>query len=602
MSENNMRPEEEEEALSDLIASAIKNKRTPAPEEQQRPPSGETADEELSLSDSIARAKYNKENGIRPQTGDKAQSEPDGEASIEDMVRNAMNMKAKGCPAVSQEHFVTRDDIMPRRPERQMAEQDDHFDDDIDEEEEKTGFFQKVKNFFIKHKLELMIAALVLVSLAIILIIAFIMIFNHYYNRIERGDNSIILDSINDIGDSDTVSDVQDYEDYLKDQLKDYADIMGSEDVYNLLLVGEDLRDTAGVSRGNTDVMLMVSINRSTKQITLTSFMRDIYLYIPGYYSNRLNSAYATGGTELLKDTIEQNFGVKIDNYVIVNFYTFIDIIDTIGGIDAEITDKMVTALRDPMREQNKYLGNPRDQDIITEPGFYHLNGNQALGYARIRHGVGDDYGRTARQREVITKMIEKARGLSLLELKELLDKITEGDNLRWDLEKEEVLSLLYNAFDYYKNYDIQELQIPASGTFSDQTIRNMQVLCPDFAKNTEILQMTIYGKTFVDPAVTSTYYLPPSPQTTTKRTYSTTTRPPHTDPVVTDPPEPTTTEEPYVPDTTTTPATEEPTVTTTPHEDITTTPTQTEAPDPPQHSETTSSLHEEPAPPDAAA
>lgn len=567
MPENNVNKGGEEEALSDLIANAIEKKRTATPEEYA-PERVADKSGELSLSDSIAQVKYNKEHRAAVQSEASLSPDDNDDTSIEEMVANAMSMKARGALSTSEEHFVSESDIASD-------------EDDAEYEEEEKGIkriWNKITDFVTKHKLELMIAGLVLVTIAIIAIIAFIMIFNHYYNRIGKGDNSIILDSINDIDANDTVSDVNDYEEYLKNQLQSYGNIMGSEDVYNILLIGEDLRDTAESSRGNTDVMMLVSINNKTKKITLTSFMRDIYLYIPGYYSTRLNAAYATGGAELLKDTIEQNFGVEIDNYIIVNFYTFIDIIDTIGGVDVELTDNMVYAMRDPMREQNMYLGNSRDQDIPTTAGSYHLNGNQALGYVRIRHGVGDDFGRTARQREIIGKMIDKARGLSLLEMKELLDKITEGDNVRWDLEKEKVLQLLSNAYDYYKNYEVQELQIPADGKYTDQKIRGMAVLCPDFAANIELIQMTIYGETKIDPATTSTYYLPPSTSTTTREPYvvytTTTTPPPYTTPEETDPPV-TTTEEPQSITETTTPAPiEPPEVTTTPEETTTTTTT----------------------------
>lgn len=516
MSDNKEPAYSEEESLGSLISSAIEKKHSAANKNEY------AQEREMTLEERIAAAKRNRENGVRPPLRNDdptaGRTESGSAQSIEAMVANAMNNRSSS--GRNEEHFVSEADIAS--------------DEEYQEEEEDSGFLQRAKAFFVQHKLKFMIAALVLVVIVLIALVIFIIVFNHYYNRVGREDSRIVLQNIDSIDDSDTVSDVLDYEKYLQDQLKDYANILGSEDVYNILLVGEDLRDTEGQSRGNTDVMLLVSINRKTEQITLTSFMRDIYLYIPGYYSTRLNAAYATGGAQLLGETIERNFGIQIDNYVIVNFYTFIEIIDTIGGIDVEITQAMVDALYGPMSEQNRYLGNPPGTDYINKPGNYHLNGNQALGYVRIRHGVGNDFGRTARQREVISMMIEKARGMSLSEMKELLDKVTAGDNVKWDLEKEEVLSLLTNAYDYYKNYDVQELQIPVNGTYTDQRIRGAQVLCPDFDKNTEILQMTIYGETIVKPEQTSTYPLPQSPDTYVYTTKAPSTEPPYVEPVTT--------------------------------------------------------------------
>ncbi|MBP1572475.1 MAG: LCP family protein [Oscillospiraceae bacterium] len=541
----NRHDDDENSDLSFLISSAIKKKNSPPP-----PPS----DNEASVNDIIKQAMA-KKNSVMTSDGKidyfkEAYSQP--EASDDDldaMIANAVSAKASGIKGAS-ERFVTKADIYDNSADDYDEDEyvdDEDFDGDAEYEEEEFVPRRKKKKgfaaFFEKHKLKFIIAGLIVVVLLSAALLAGVIIFNHYFDRIGEANNSRVEYSIPDVDSEDTVSDVPEYENWLENQLRPYEDIMSSKDVYNVLLVGEDLRDTSEGSRGNTDVMMLVSINNETKTITLTSFMRDIYLYIPGEYSARLNRAYAIGGAELLGDTIEQNFGISIDNYVIVNFYTFIDIVEAIGGIEAEITQDMIYALEDPMKEQNMYLGNKWTQDLIKEPGVYNLNGNQALGYARIRHGVGDDYGRTQRQREVITKMIEKSRGMSLGEMKKLLDDVTSDDKIQWDLDKETVLSLLTNAYEYYKHYDIQDIRIPADHTFSEQRIRGMDVLCPDFDKNTELLQLAIYGKTLVKPESTSTtYYLPPSTGTTTYTTTTTTnttttTTTTTTSPTVTEPP-----------------------------------------------------------------
>lgn len=337
-----------------------------------------------------------------------------------------------------------------------------------------------------------------------------ISVFSYYTGMLDRSGNEIIkiFDlGQSDIGSNDTVNAV-DYEKMLKDKLaKSAANVVSDSDVTNILLVGEDLRDeidNTDQSNGNTDVIMLISVNTAKGTVTTTSFMRDIYLQIPGYYATRINAAYSMGGIPLLEQTIEENFSIKVDRYLKVNFYSFIDIVDTIGGLDIKISKAEALGMTYPLGEQNKYLGNKQGTDYLKKGGLKHMNGNQALAYARLRKVGNSDWERTQRQRTVINLIADKAKDLSLTELNSLLNKVLK--KVSTDLSDAEIAYYLLNASTYL-NYDRQQIQIPAEGTYSCETIRGASVLCPDFTSNIRKLQQDIYGYTKIDDNETDSGY-----------------------------------------------------------------------------------------------
>ena len=273
-------------------------------------------------------------------------------------------------------------------------------------------------------------------------------------------------------------------------------DPMKDKDVMNVLLIGEDLRDTETDDRGNTDAMLMLSLNKKNKTITMTSFMRDAWVNIGNYGMDKLNAAYWRGGPEMLEDTLENYYGVSIDRYVIVNFKSFIEVIDTIGGIKMDVRDDEAEGMKKPMAEQNKLLNKKKGTDYLKKGGTQlKLNGNQALAYARLRYVGNADYERTERQRKVIAEIINECKNLSFTELHTLAVKIF--PQVKLDITKSEFASMLLNSFDYL-GYDVQQLRIPADGLFSEDVVSkggyNLSVLMPDFKANSDLLINTIYG------------------------------------------------------------------------------------------------------------
>lgn len=259
--------------------------------------------------------------------------------------------------------------------------------------------------------------------------------------------------------------------------------------VQNILLIGSDARDED--TRGRTDTMIMLSINSETKEVTMTSFMRDSWVEIPDHGWAKMNAAYAYGGAELLMDTIELNFGVDIDRYVYVSFYSFIDIVDAAGGIELDISDEEAIGMTDPMAEQNKYLGNKKGTDYLTKGGKgMTVNGNQALAYARLRYVGNADFERTERQRTVILKIIEKAKTLSPLKLDNFV-KVA-ASNLTTNMSSSEMYLFFYKLL-FSMNFEINQLRIPPEGAFYYGNHDGQSTLDLDFDRCKKEISDNIY-------------------------------------------------------------------------------------------------------------
>ena len=264
---------------------------------------------------------------------------------------------------------------------------------------------------------------------------------------------------------------------------------MDDSHVKNILLIGSDTRDVS--ESGRTDSMILLSFNSTTKQTTMTSFMRDSYVEIPDYGWAKLNAAYAYGGAELLMDTIEYNFDVEVNYYVFVNFYSFIDIVDAVGGIEIEVSDEEAEGMTDPLAEQNKYLENESGTDYLTEGGDLTLNGNQALAYARLRYVGNADFERTERQRTVILKIIEQAKTLDLLSLDNFI-KVCASE-LTTNMTKAQMYVLVYQLL-FYMNYETEELRIPQDDEYTYGTHDGQSTLDLDFDACQQTIKEVIYN------------------------------------------------------------------------------------------------------------
>ena len=274
----------------------------------------------------------------------------------------------------------------------------------------------------------------------------------------------------------------------FKDALKNWATTgndqkMSSKNVVNVLLIGADSRQ--GTNTGNTDVMMLVSLNKKTKQIKLVSFMRDSYLYIEGKnnaYCSKLNAAFSMGGPETLLNTIENNYKIEIDDFVMVNFESFKAIIEAMGGITVDVQKYEANYAN------NRYkLSMPYGDDVT-------LNGEEALAFCRIRGCDADgDVSRTRRQRQVINAMINRVTKASVSDLNKYLNVLL--PYIYTGFSKSEVLSLgmkaLTNGWAFYER---SELQIPTPETRTSGSMGSW-IWVIDYQLAAQTLQNELYGE-----------------------------------------------------------------------------------------------------------
>ena len=185
------------------------------------------------------------------------------------------------------------------------------------------------------------------------------------------------------------------------------------DNVVNILLIGIDSRsESLDESNQHGDVQIIVSINKDTGEIKLTSILRDLYVTIPGYKSkNRINVAYQRGGGELAMRTINHNFEMNIEHYVAINFFGLASIIDSLGGLDIELTKQEAGAINAYIKKHPPVYDN-QDDDYVRVPlekknGVQHLDGIQAVMYARLR-SIDNDFARSARQRNLLELLLKK--------------------------------------------------------------------------------------------------------------------------------------------------------------------------------------------------
>ena len=274
-------------------------------------------------------------------------------------------------------------------------------------------------------------------------------------------------------------------------EVESVADLPMKEDgVVNVLLIGNDSRENG--DDGRSDAMILLSVSNRTKTIYMTSLLRDMYVEIPGHDNNRLNAAYSFGGAELLMETVEKNFEIPVNRYVQVNFEAFVGLVDSVGGVDLELTTEELEYVNGYLVEYNMLTDRPQGTDNMDTQaaGMVHLNGPQALAYCRNRY-IGTDFGRTERQRKVLTEVIKKIPGALVTNGSQLFDTLL--PNLTTNLTKNECISLGLMAGKAL-TYDIIADSIPQTGTFRNATIRKMSVLEVDFEANRKYLQEKLYG------------------------------------------------------------------------------------------------------------
>lgn len=279
---------------------------------------------------------------------------------------------------------------------------------------------------------------------------------------------------------------------------KSYYDLLkadkDADGVTNILVIGADNDVGSGMdSPGNGDGLVIVSINNTKKQITLTSLMRDIRVVKPSNgYATKLTLAYHDGGPELLIECIEANMGIDIDNYVRVNYHDVVKIIDASGGIKVDLVEEEIKYMNDKIEAVAKTVGADWIGNKIPEgtTGPYKLNGVQAAGYMRVRVLEGDgDLGRTFRIRTVLMGVKDNVRRMGLIRLGNFANVVLPC--ITTDMQQDDIAMHLVKLSKYLK-YDFVSNRIPADDTFYYSNDGHAYTMV-DFEANREIFLNTVY-------------------------------------------------------------------------------------------------------------
>lgn len=243
------------------------------------------------------------------------------------------------------------------------------------------------------------------------------------------------------------------------------------KDVVNILLVGRDA-DAGNGTR--SDTMLLCSFNKRDDTITLTSFLRDLYVKIPGHHKDRINAAYAFGGIELLDETLLENFGVEVDGNVEVDFSDFREIVDLMGGVTMELTAAEARVINDHVRDKE-----------VTE-GTHLLDGRQALAYVRNRKDADGDFSRTNRQRKLLRAMAQAYKSKKLTQMLGLMEDIL--PMISTDISAIELTNYALTLFPMLNSAQIKTQSIPVEDGFRYANVDGKAVLLPDMEKNIQAL------------------------------------------------------------------------------------------------------------------
>lgn len=287
-----------------------------------------------------------------------------------------------------------------------------------------------------------------------------------------------------------------DFREILKNWATNEGEKMSNRDIINVLLIGSDASAeedgrTHVTEKGNTDVMMLVSVNQVKKEIKLISFMRDSYTYMDQFdrYA-KLNAACANGGPAYLVETIENDYKIEIDGYAMVDFDSFTQVIDVLGGVNVDVPAYVANHLNKGVLKNNK-IGS--GEDVL-------LDGEQALHFSRVRKTDSDgDISRVARQRQVVEALIQKAKGASLTEINEVADVMLA--NVRTNVSKKSILSYATKAVtEGWANYKIKEITMPSPDTrygYSSKSTAWIWVV--DYPLAAQKVQLEIYGETNIN-------------------------------------------------------------------------------------------------------
>ena len=355
------------------------------------------------------------------------------------------------------------------------------------------------------------IATCSILALILIIVLCVYLVLKSYIgkiNKVDPDDWSNITSNTNEVqtdDDGNVISDTTMSDEINSSGAENFGDGEGLEKDYvkNIVLIGVDNRHFENIlyNPGNSDAIILVSFNSKTHKVYLTSIMRDTAAYIQysdalkaknsrlkdGY--DKINRANAVAGPEFLLDIIEGNFKIKVDDYILVDFYSLIDIIDILGGIPMTLTDAEAEAANNYIRDMDfdRGVSDWETANVLTGGGDLILNGVQAVGYSRERQTAGSDFNRTSRQRAVIEQIIVKAKKMSVTQLNDLANSIL--PKVYTNMSESEILGMVADAVTYL-GYDLEQYRVPFDNMYESVNGN----LLPDYEATNQKLQDIIFA------------------------------------------------------------------------------------------------------------
>ncbi len=252
----------------------------------------------------------------------------------------------------------------------------------------------------------------------------------------------------------------------------------GLDGQYRLLILGID--QPGDSLQGRSDTMILAVLNTRQSSLKLISFMRDLYVSIPGSGHNRLNAAYAFGGEKKLRKTLQEAFGVYADGYLAVNYSLMAELVDAIGGVELTVEERELKPLNGILGYYNYLRGRPEDEGALAAPGTRVLTGLQTMSYARIRK-IDSDFERVHRQQRVLEAVY---RRMKEADPQQMIDAVTAfAGKVGTDVSMSDALSLLHDIM-RLEDLRIETLSIPVKGAFSSRMIRDAYFLVPNLKRN----------------------------------------------------------------------------------------------------------------------
>ena len=353
---------------------------------------------------------------------------------------------------------------------------------------------KKKKNIFLKILVVFLIVVVLLLG-------AGVLVFNHFLNQLSRPEAPVAAPT-ETVAETEQTLPVQTEETAPVETSPEdtWPEVISDENITNIMLVGQAARE--GEEHLIADTMILCSINRETKTLTMTSLMRDLRLVWPEYVdingkphtgNNRINMAYnmgyrwagnnSKGGMDVLAGIVEYNFGVKVDHTIDVNFNTFQQVMEMMEGVTVIVNQEEIDYLQKNYPESNTAK--------TLEPGVVRLSPYLALGYARMRKVGHGDFERTERQRKVITSMLWELAHMNIFEINKIFTTLL--PSIVTDMTNEQITNYALEFIPMIKDLKIQSQRIPFDDTYSSKMFeiegqQDYQLVC-DAKKNGEMLR-----------------------------------------------------------------------------------------------------------------